>query len=166
MGGADYIQVDTNGINGCTGATYPDGPTNGTIYIDGTLTMTNDASICSKTDFNAAGTNCTIPLTGATIPNLFVSVYNRNGTVPAFSMPGNSRFEASTYVGGEYSLTNGGSASSVGGSIFASYASITGGSSFAVTNVVPNGAPGQPTTTSAWALAPGTWRQCPVTGCS
>ena len=40
---------------------YTDGATNGSIYIDGTLTLTNDASICSHQDFNAAGTTCTIP---------------------------------------------------------------------------------------------------------
>ncbi len=166
MGGADYIQIDTNGVNGCTGATYPDGPTNGSIYLDGTLVLSNDASICSKTDFNASGTSCTIPLTGATIPSLFFSVYDRSGAAPAFSMPGNSRFESSAFVNGQYSLTNGGSASSVGGSIFANYASVTGGSSFSVSTVVPAGSLGNPSSSSAWSLTPSSWRECPVSGCS
>jgi hypothetical protein len=168
MGGADYIQIDTNGTNGCTGATYADGPSNGSIYLDGTLTMSNDASICSHEDFNAAGTSCTIPATGATIPKTFFSVYDRSNTEPAFTMPGNSRFESSAYVRQEYGLTNGcGSAcSSVGGSVFASYASVTGGSSFSVTDQVPAGALGSATTTTTWQVAPGTWRQCPVSGCA
>ena len=172
MGGADYIQFDTDGNNACgTGTaanpnTYSDGPSNGSIYLDGTLTLTNDASICSHQDFNSTGTTCTIPTTGATIPNVFWSIFNRSNTVPAFTMPGNSKFESSAFVNGQYSLTNGGSASSVGGSIFANYASITGGSSFAVTNVVPTGSIGSATTTLAWNVAPRTWRQCPTTGCT
>ena len=154
MGGADYIQFDTDGNNACgTGTpanpnTYSDGKSNGSIYLDGTLTLTNDASICSHQDFNSTGTTCTIPTTGATIPNVFWSIFNRSNTVPAFTMPGNSKFESSAFVNGQYSLTNGGSASSVGGSIFANYASITGGSSFAVTNVVPTGSIGSATTTT------------------
>ena len=61
MGGADYIQFDTDGTNACgTGTaanpnTYTDGSTDGSIYIDGTLTLTSDASICSHQDFNCAG---------------------------------------------------------------------------------------------------------------
>ncbi len=173
MSGADYIDVDTNGTNACGAGTaanpntYSDGPTNGSIYIDGTLTLTNDASICGHQDFS--GNTCTIPTApgAAHIPTLFWSIYNRGNVVPAFTMPGNSKFESSAYVRGQYSLTNGGSASSVGGSIFADYASITGGSSFAVTTVVPSGSIGSATTTTAWGVAPRTWRQCPATpGCS
>jgi hypothetical protein len=174
MGGADYIQFDTDGVNACgTGTaanpnTYSDGASNGSIYLDGTLTMSSDASICSHQDFNAAGQTCTIPTTpgAAHIPSVFWSIYNRANAVPAFSMPGNSKFESSAFVNGQYNLTNGGAASSVGGSIFASYASITGGSSFSVTNVVPSGSIGSATTTTAWNVAPRTWRQCPVGGCS
>ena len=130
--------------------------------------MTNDASICSHQDFNAAGQTCTIPTTPAQHISRRCSGRSTTAanTVPAFSMPGNSKFESSAFVNGQYNLTNGGSASSVGGSIFADYASITGGSSFAVTNVVPSGSIGSATTTTAWNVAPRTWRQCPVTGCS
>ena len=157
MSGADYIHIDTDGTNACgTGTaanpnTYSDGPTNGSIYIDGTLTLTNDASICGHQDFS--GNVCTIPTApgSAHISGVVRSIYNRGNVVPAFTMPGNSKFESSAYVRGQYSLTNGGSASSVGGSIFADYASITGGSSFAVTSVVPSGSIGSATTTTAGA---------------
>ena len=166
MAGNDYIRIDTDGTNKCAGgAPYGDGASDGSIYIDGTLTLTNDASICSQVD-NPTGGSCTIPLTGATIPSVFFSVYNRANAVPAFSMPGNSRFESSAFVRGQYVLTNGGSASSVGGSIFASYASITGGSSFSVTNVIPDGSIGSETTTTTWTVIPGSWRQCVVSGCT
>ena len=166
MDGNDYIRIDTDGTNKCAGgAPYGDGASDGSIYIDGTLTMTHDASICSQVD-NPSGGGCTIPLTGATIPSVFFSVYNRANVVPAFSMPGDSRFESSAYVRGQYVLTNGGSDSSVGGSIFASYASITGGSSFSVTNVIPDGSIGSETTTTTWTVIPGSWRQCVVSGCT
>ena len=66
---------------------YGDGASDGSIYIDGKLTMTNDASICSDVD-NPTGGSCTIPPTGATIPSVFFSVYNRANTDPAFSMAG------------------------------------------------------------------------------
>jgi hypothetical protein len=166
MDGNDYIRIDTDGTNKCAGgAPYGDGPSDGSVYIDGTLTMTNDASICSAVD-NPTGGGCTIPLTSATIPSVFFSVYNRANAVPAFSMPGDSRFESSAFVNGEYVLTNGGSDSSVGGSIFARYASITGGSSFSVTNVIPDDSIGSETTTTTWTVIPGSWRQCVVTGCT
>jgi hypothetical protein len=166
MDGNDYIRIDTDGTNKCAGgAPYGDGASDGSIYIDGTLTMTHDASICSDVD-NPTGGDCTIPLTGATIPSVFFSMYNRANVVPAFSMPGDSRFESSAFVRGQYVLTNGGSDSSVGGSIFADYASITGGSSFAVTHVIPDGSIGSETTTTTWTVIPGSWRQCPVSGCT
>jgi hypothetical protein len=166
MDGNDYIRIDTDGTNKCAGsASYGDGPSDGSIYIDGTLTMTHDASICSSVD-NPTGGGCTIPLTGATIPSVFFSMYNRANAVPAFSMPGDSRFESSAFARGEYVLTNGGSDSSVAGSLFATYASITGGSSFSVTNVIPDESIGSETTTTTWTVIPGSWRQCVVAGCA
>ena len=166
MDGNDYIRIDTDGTNKCAGgASYGDGASDGSIYIDGTLTMTRDASICSQVD-NPSGGGCTIPLTGAAIPSVFFSVYNRANAVPAFSMVGDSRFEASVFVRGKYVLTNGGSDTSVGGSIFADDASITGGSAFAVTTVVPDGSIGSATTTTTWTVTPGSWRQCVVSGCT
>ena len=81
-------------------------------------------------------------------------------------MVGDSRFEASVFVRGKYVLTNGGSDTSVGGSIFADDASITGGSAFAVTTVVPDGSIGSATTTTTWTVTPGSWRQCVVSGCT
>jgi hypothetical protein len=167
-GGNDNIQIDTDGTNKCTGGSYTDGASNGSIYIDGTLTMgPGSPSICSQADFDPLpGKTCTIPLTGATIPSVSFSVYNRANAVPAFPLAaphGNSRFESSAYVRGQFSL---GASGSVGGSMFASYASILGGSSFAVTNVVPDESIGSETTTTTWTVIPGSWRQCVLTGCT
>ncbi len=166
---AKYIRIDTDGSNFCgdgtagNPVTYPDGASNGSIYIDGTFAMSSDASICAPVDFGSG--KCTIPATGATIPNVFWSFFNRAQTIPAVSMSNNTSFEGSAFINGKFDLTGGCSCSAIGGSIFAQYASITGGTSFSVSTAVPQGSIGS-AGTSSWQVAPRTWRQCPISGCT
>ena len=53
------------------------------------------------------------------------------------------------------------------GSVFADYGTVAGAGAFNITNTPPTGAPGTiGTTTATWVVAPHSWRECPVTGCS
>jgi hypothetical protein len=139
----------------------------GSIYIDGTMTMTNNASMCSAIsggacDFSAAWD----PKDVASDPLIFFAAYNRQGASFGWSMSGASGFQGILYTNGGYSLGNG---TTMMGSVFADYASVIGDGEFQVTNTPPFGALGITTTsaTTTFAVAPRTWRQCPAArGCS
>ncbi len=148
MGGADYIQLMPN--------------SNGTIYIDGYFLLTNDASLC------ADGTTCNYslwtPNTDSTDPLVEFAAYNRSGAQYGVDMEGNSRFEGIAYSNGGFYLSN---SSTMAGSVFADYGTVAGAGAFNITNTPPTGAPGTiGTTTATWVVAPHSWRECPVTGCS
>lgn len=138
----------------------------GSIYIDGTMTMTNNASMCSA----ISGSNCDFsapwdPNHVASDPLIFFAAYNRQGANFGWSMSGSSGFQGILYTNGGYSLGNG---TEMMGSVFADYASIIGNGQFQVTNTPPVSALGNTPTpsTPSFAVAPRSWRQCPVTGCS
>ena len=139
----------------------------GSIYIDGTMTMTNNASMCSA----ISGGNCDFsaswnPNVNPSDPLIFFAAYNRQGANFGWSMSGSSGFQGILYTNGGYSLGNG---TEMMGSVFADYASVIGNGQFQVTNTPPTGALGVTTTTGtpSFAVAPRTWRQCPAaTGCS
>ena len=148
MGGADYIQLMPN--------------SNGTIYVDGYFLLTNDASLC------ADGTTCNYslwtPNTDSTDPLVEFAAYNRSGAQYGVDMEGNSRFEGIAYSNGGFYLSN---SSTMAGSVFADYGTVAGAGAFNITNTPPTGAPGTiGTTTATWVVAPHSWRECPVTGCS
>jgi hypothetical protein len=140
---------------------------NGSIYIDGTMAMTNNASMCSA----ISGGSCNFsapwdPKDVASDPLIFFAAYNRQGANFGWSMSGSSGFQGILYTNGGYSLGNG---TETMGSVFADYASVIGNGQFQVTNNPPAGALGlAPTSaTTSFAVAPRTWRQCPAaTGCS
>ncbi len=139
----------------------------GSIYIDGTMTMTNNASMCSA----ISGGNCDFsapwnPSVTASDPLIFFAAYNRQGANFGWTMSGSSGFQGILYTNGGYSLGNG---TETMGSVFADYASVIGNGQFQVTNNPPVGALGITTTsaTTTFAVAPRSWRQCPATtGCS
>jgi hypothetical protein len=56
--------------------------------------------------------------------------------------------------------------SSFGGSIFADYGDVQGNGAFAVSGSPPNVSLGSATKRTAWAVAPRTWRQRPIAGCT
>ena len=138
----------------------------GSIYIDGTMTMTNNASMCSA----ISGGNCNFaaawdPNHVLSDPLIFFAAFNRQGANFGWTMAGSSGFQGILYTNGGYSLGNG---TETMGSVFADYASVIGNGQFQVTNTPPFGALGVTTTTGtpSFAVAPRTWRQCPITGCS
>ncbi len=138
----------------------------GSIYIDGTMTMTNNASMCSA----ISGGNCNFaapwdPNHVPSDPLIFFAAFNRQGANFGWSMSGSSGFQGILYTNGGYLLGNG---TETMGSVFADYASVIGNGQFQVTNTPPFGALGVTTTTGtpSFAVAPRTWRQCPITGCS
>jgi hypothetical protein len=141
---------------------------NGSIYIDGTMTMTNNASICSA----ISGGNCNFSapwnpsIPGSTDPLIFFAAYNRQGANFGWSMSGSAGFQGILYTNGGFSLGNG---TETMGSVFADYGSVIGNGQFQVTNTPPDGSLGlAPTSgTTSYEVAPRTWRQCPATtGCS
>ena len=140
----------------------------GSIYIDGSVTMTNNASMCSA--ISGSGGNCNFsaawnPTTTPSDPLIFFAAYNRSGSNFGWSMAGSSGFQGILYTNGGFSLGNG---TSTMGSVFADYGSVIGAGKFQVTNTPPPGALGTTTssTTSSFVVAPRTWRECPVAGCS
>ena len=139
----------------------------GSIYVDGTITMTNNASMCSA----ISGGNCNFgapwnPQNVPTDPLIFFGAYNRAGANFGWTMSGSAGFQGILYTNGGFSLGNG---TSTMGSVFADYGSVIGNGQFQVTNTPPYGALGITTTTStpSFAVAPATWRECPaVSGCT
>ena len=128
--------------------------------------MTNNASMCSaisggNCNFNAAWNPTTTP----SDPLIFFAAYNRSGSNFGWSMAGSSGFQGILYTNGGFSLGNG---TSTMGSVFADYGSVIGNGKFKVTNTPPPGALGTTTssTTSSFVVAPRTWRECPVAGCT
>ncbi len=138
----------------------------GSIYIDGTVTMTNNAAMCSAISGNAcnlaAAWNPTIT---ASDPLIFFAAYNRAGANFGWTMAGAAGFQGISYTNGGFSLGNG---TSTMGSVFADWGSVIGNGQFQVTNTPPFGALGVTSTpaTPTFAVAPRSWRQCPITGCS
>ena len=138
----------------------------GSIYIDGTVTMTNNSAMCSAIASNAC--NLAAPWNPNTTPSdplIFFAAYNRAGANFGWTMAGAAGFQGILYTNGGFSLGNG---TSTMGSVFADYGSVIGNGQFQVTNTPPYGALGVTTTqpTVSYVVAPRTWRQCPITGCS
>lgn len=138
----------------------------GSIYIDGTMTMTNNAAMCAS----ISGSACNLsapwdPDNVASDPLIFFAAYNRAGANFGWSMSGSAGFQGILYTNGGFSLGNG---TSTEGSVFADWGSVIGDGKFYVTNTPPTSALGVTTTTSTptFAVAPRTWRQCPISGCS
>jgi hypothetical protein len=153
MSGADYIKWDPT--------------SNGSLYVDGTMTFLNGSFICAI----ASGSTCDPVGDGwassqvTPKATVFVSAYNRGNARFGFDFPkpGNGKFEGSAFTRGGFELNAG---ASFAGSIFADFGDVEGGAAFGVSNIVPNGSLGSQTTTTAWTVAPRTWRQCAVAGCT
>jgi Tfp pilus assembly protein PilX len=150
MSGADYIKWDP--------------ASNGSIYVDGTITFLNGSFICAI----ASGSTCnpgTDGWTPAAGPFVFMAAYNRAGARFGFDFPqpGNGKFEGDAYANGGFELNAG---ASFAGSIFADFGDVEGAGAFGVSSVPPQGSLGSQSATTAWVVAPRTWRQCSVAGCT
>ena len=141
---------------------------NGSIYIDGTVTMTNNAAMCATITSNACDLTASWdPDDNPSGPDPLISfaAYNRPGANFGWTMSGAAGFQGILFTNGGFSLGNG---TSTMGSVFADYGSVIGNGHFQVTHTPPEKAPGvqEDSGTPTFAVAPRTWRQCPVTGCS
>jgi hypothetical protein len=148
MGGADYIKLMPNSY--------------GSIYMDGSFSLTSDASICM--DATTCNYALWSPDTDSTDPNIFFAAFNRSNATYGINMQNNSRFEGIVFTNGGFYLSN---SSTMAGSVFADYATVAGAGTFQITNNVPTGTVGTVGSTSTtWAVSPGSWRECPQSGCS
>ncbi len=150
MSGADYIKWDP--------------ASNGSLYVDGTITFLNGSFICAI----ASGSTCNPTGDGWTPsagPFVFVAAYNRANARFGFDFPqpGNGKFEGDAYANGGFQLNAG---ASFAGAIFADFGDVEGAGAFGVSSSPPQGSLGSQSTTTGWAVAPRTWRQCPLSGCS
>jgi hypothetical protein len=138
----------------------------GSIYIDGTVTMTNNAAMCSVISRNSCDLSGSWdPANNPSDPLVFFAAYNRAGADFGWSMSGAAGFQGMLYTNGGFLLGNG---TSTMGSVFADYGSVIGDGKFEVTHTPPDTALGLETGsgTPTFAVAPRTWRECPVTGCT
>ncbi len=137
-----------------------DPASNGSIYTNGTFTLSNNASVCATVSCTP-GSDGWDPTLG---PFVYLSAYNNgSSTTDGFTLSQNAVFEGEGYTNGGFSMDT---TSTFAGSIFADYGDVTGNGFFAVSGTPPDGSLGSKTTRTDWSVAPRTWRQCPVTGCS
>ena len=121
MAGADYIKWDGRG----------------SIYVDGDIKLTNDASICGvySSGHTCDFTNWT-PGSDPADPLVFFAAYNRAYPVPTygFDLLGNSRFQGIAYANGGFHLAN---SAVIAGSVFADFGLVTGDGKFQITTDPP-----------------------------
>lgn len=180
MAGADYIKLMPG--------------SNGTIYVDGYLKLTNDGSICAY----YSGTTCSPgsdawnPGTNPSDPVVEWYVFNRPNAQYGFDLEGNSNLEGIALTNGGFYLSN---SAEFAGSVYAMYGTVNGAGTFLTTGQIPIGGFGGSGTstipigtstylstttvsggatvttvtesayTASWNVAPGSWKQCPVSGC-
>ena len=123
MGGSDYILWAGNG----------------SVYVDGTVTLTNDGSICGAWDASSHTCDFTnwTPDTDSSDPLIFLASFNRAGAPYGFDMEGNSRFQGIIYTNGGFYLSN---SATTAGSVFADSGTVNGAGAFQVTANPPSGA--------------------------
>ena len=139
-----------------------DPASNGSIYTNGTFSLSNNASICATVACSPGtdGWNASLG------PLVFLSAYNNGSTTTdGFTLSQNAIYEGTAYTNGGFTMDT---TSKFAGTIFADYGNISGNGAFSVAGAPPSGSLGSKTTRTAWAVAPRTWRQCPisVTGCT
>jgi hypothetical protein len=135
----------------------------GTIYVNGTVTLTNGANLCA------------VPISGSPCVGNFNSnqnlleivALNSGNQTFGFNMTGAGVFEGIAYTNGGFQGANG---SKINGNVIADYGTFSGGESLQNTFSVPSGAPGAPATTTttsttsgpdqvSFAGDPGSWQQ-------
>jgi hypothetical protein len=126
----------------------------GTIYVNGTVSMSNGARVCGAAMVSG---NCSGNWNPATNALMLVAV-NANTVATAFDMGGDSQFEGLAYAVGKYSAGN---SAYVSGPVIADTGVLSGNTKFKVVTDPPPGAPGDGSvvTTTVWKVVPGSWRQ-------
>ena len=126
----------------------------GTIYVNGTVAMSNGARVCGAAMVSG---NCSGNWDPATNSLMLVAV-NASSAATAFDMAGDSQFEGLAYAVGKYSAGN---SAYVSGPVIADTGTLSGNTKFKVVIDPPPGAPGDGSqvTTTVWRVVPGSWRQ-------
>jgi hypothetical protein len=126
----------------------------GTIYVNGTVAMSNGARVCGAA---MVSSNCSGNWNPATNSLMLVAV-NAGSAATAFDMAGDSQFEGLAYAVGKYSAGN---SAYVSGPVIADTGTLSGNTMFKVVTDPPPGAPGDGSvvTTTTWKVVPGSWRQ-------
>jgi hypothetical protein len=129
----------------------------GTIYVNGTVSFSNGARLCGST---MSSGNCS----GNWDPNvnsLEIVAVNAGNAATAWDNSGDGQFEGIAFMNGRYV---GGASAWVQGPVIADSGQLSGAATFKAITTPPPGAPNVSTlsSTTNWAVSPGSWRQCPV----
>jgi hypothetical protein len=119
--------------------------TSATIYVNGTVSFSNDGSICGP----GSGSTASSPCLDKWDPNqgeLLLWALNTANKVPGFTAGGNAYFEGGAAVNGQYLGSNG---AKVKGPVIANYGEIDGDGKQKAFITVPGGAPGGGTSLGA-----------------
>jgi hypothetical protein len=129
---------------------------NGTIYINGTVSGAGNIAVCGPwTSSVATGYGC--PHTwDATKGTLGLVVINPTNQSTAFKRNGNGELDVSVLVNQGYADTGG---TAVLGPVIADTATIGGSSGQIVPAAPATGMPTTVTTSAAWVVQPGSWKQ-------
>ena len=141
-----------------------DPASDGSIYTNGTFSLSNNASLCATVACSPGSDSW--PASPPAGPFVFLSAYNNGSlTTDGFTLSQNAIFEGDGYTNGGFNMDT---TSTMAGTIFADYGNLTANGFFAVAGTPPNGSLGSKTTFVAWSVAPRTWRQCPISssGCT
>ena len=126
----------------------------GTIYVNGTVSMSNGARVCGAALVSGGCSGNWNPATNS----LMLVAVNAGTATTAFDMAGDSQFEGLAYAVGKYSAGN---SAYVSGPVIADSGDLSGDTKFKVVTDPPPGAPGDGSqvTTTTWKIIPGSWRQ-------
>jgi Tfp pilus assembly protein PilX len=126
----------------------------GTIYVNGTVAMSNGARVCGAAMVSGACSGNWNPATNA----LMLIAVNAGNAATAFDMAGDSQFEGLAYAVGKYQAGN---SAFVSGPVIADTGTLSGNTKFKVVTDPPPGAPGDSSqvTSTVWQVVPGSWRQ-------
>jgi hypothetical protein len=150
------IFFDTNLQLNNGAAAYTAG-TFATIYIDGTVVMNGNASLCGPPAV-PSGSTCSGTWVGSQ-GAIVIAAINHNNSSPAWKANGNVEYDVAAYVVGNYQ-NNGGA--TVTGPVITDTASVSGTGNSSDVSDPPPTAPGASSTSpgsTTWAVVPATWQQ-------
>jgi hypothetical protein len=136
---------------------------NGTIYVNGTVTLENGAVLCAVP---TSGTPC-LGNFDTTQNMLEIVAVNAGNAADGWTASGSTQFEGIAFLNGNY---NGGNGSSCNCSVIADTGTLSGANVLRNTIIPPSGSPGAAATTTtttttttpdqvSWSEQPGTWQQ-------
>jgi len=145
------IWIDGN-VNFSNSGTYTG---NGTIYVNGVVGGASNITVCGPANTTPSGYGC--PGTWQpTSGELGIVVVNPSNVGTAFSRTGNGELDILVFVNQGYANTGG---TAVMGPVVADSATMGGNSGLLVPAAPPSGFPTTVTSSAAWVVQPGSWKQ-------